>query len=116
VLRGFALLLLFQLLGEMSAHVISLPVPGPVVGMIVLLFVLQAGLVRQDDLRAASRAALAFLSLLFVPAGVGIIEHLPRLAREWPALGASLLISTAATVAVTGWTAQRLTRAPRGDA
>jgi holin-like protein len=116
VLQGFAVLLLFQLVGEVSAHLIGLPVPGPVVGMVLLLFALQAGLARQDRLRAASRAALAFLSLLFVPAGVGIIEHLPRLAQEWPALGASLLVSTVATVAVTGWVAERLTRTPRGDA
>jgi holin-like protein len=113
VLRGFAVLLLFQLVGEVLERVASLPVPGPVVGMVLLLVALEAGLPGQEDLRAASGAALAFLSLLFVPAGVGVIEHLPRLAQEWPALGASLVVSTAATVAVTGWVAERLTRKTR---
>jgi putative effector of murein hydrolase LrgA (UPF0299 family) len=41
---------------------------------------------------------------------VGIVQHLPRLAAEWPALGLSLLVSTAATVGVTGWIAARLLR------
>ena len=78
MLQGFAVLLLFQLVGEVLERVASLPVPGPVVGMVLLLVALEAGLPGQDDLRTASSAALAFLSLLFVPAGVGIIEHLPR--------------------------------------
>jgi holin-like protein len=116
VLQGFAVLLLFQLIGEVLERVASLPVPGPVVGMVLLLVALEAGLPGQDDLRTASSAALAFLSLLFVPAGVGIIEHLPRLAQEWPALGASLVVSTAATVGVTGWVAERLTRNAREKA
>jgi holin-like protein len=83
---------------------------------VLLLIALEAGIPGQDDLRIASGAALAFLSLLFVPAGVGIIEHLPRLGKEWPALGASLVVSTAATVAVTGVLAERLTRSRRGKA
>jgi holin-like protein len=107
------MLLVFQLVGEVSELVGGLPVPGPVVGMVLLLLALEAGLPGQDDLRAASGAVLAFLSLLFVPAGVGVIEHLPRLAQEWPALGASLVVSTAATVAVTAWVAERLTRSQR---
>jgi holin-like protein len=115
VLHGFAVLLLFQLVGEVSARVAGLPVPGPVVGMVLLLVALEVGLPGQDDLRGASAAALAFLSLLFVPAGVGIVQHLPRLAQEWPALGASLIVSTAATVVVTGWVAERLTRSSRRE-
>lgn len=114
MLRGFAVLLLFQLVGEVLERMAGLPVPGPVVGMVLLLAALEARLPGQEELRTASGAALAFLSLLFVPAGVGIIEHLPRLAQEWPALGASLVVSTAATVAVTGWLAERLTR-PRQE-
>lgn len=116
MLRGFAVLLLFQLVGEVLARVAGLPVPGPVIGMVLLLIALEAGIPGQEDLRAASGAALAFLSLLFVPAGVGIIQHLQRLGQEWPALGASLVVSTAATVAVTGLLAERLTRARRGKA
>ncbi|HET9595216.1 MAG TPA: CidA/LrgA family protein [Anaeromyxobacteraceae bacterium] len=110
------MLLLFQLVGEVLARVAGLPVPGPVIGMVLLLIALEAGIPGQEDLRAASGAALAFLSLLFVPAGVGIIQHLQRLGQEWPALGASLVVSTAATVAVTGLLAERLTRARRGKA
>ena len=112
MLRGLALLLVFQLLGEVLTHLLALPVPGPVVGMVLLLLALELRLPKQEGLHVASGGLLAVLSLLFVPAGVGIVRHLPRLASEWPALTASLLLSTAATVAVTGWVAARMLRRP----
>jgi holin-like protein len=114
MLRGLAVLLVFQLAGEVLSHLLDLPVPGPVVGMVLLLVALELRLPQRDGLRAASGGLLAVLSLLFVPAGVGIVQHLPRLAAEWPALGAALLVSTAATLAVTGWVAARLLRRPAG--
>jgi holin-like protein len=112
MLRGLAVLLVFQLAGEVLTHLFSLPLPGPVVGMVLLLVALELRLPGREGLHAASGGLLAFLSLLFVPAGVGIVRHAPRLAAEWPALTASLVLSTAATLAVTGWIAARLLRRP----
>jgi holin-like protein len=112
MIRGFAILLVFQLAGELASHLLSLPVPGPVVGMVLLLVALELRPARWDDLRAASGGLLSHLSLLFVPAGVGVVQHLPRLAAEWLALALALLVSTAATLAVTGLVAARLLRRP----
>jgi holin-like protein len=112
MIRGFALILAFQLVGELLAHLLSLPVPGPVVGMVLLLVALELRMPQREQLRAASGGLLSILSLLFVPAGVGIVQHLPRLSAEWPALAAALLVSTAATIAVTGLVAARLLRRP----
>jgi holin-like protein len=109
MLRGLALLLLFQLVGEVLTRAAGLPVPGPVAGMVLLLVALELR-APGDDLRVASSGLLSHLSLLFVPAGVGIVLHAPRLAAQWPALVVSLLVSTAATIAVTGWLVQRLSR------
>jgi holin-like protein len=78
--------------------------------MVLLLLALELRLPKQEGLQVASGGLLAILSLLFVPAGVGIVRHLPRLLAEWPALTASLCLSTVATVAVTGWVAARMLR------
>jgi holin-like protein len=116
MIRGFALILVFQLAGELLTRLLSLPVPGPVVGMVLLLLALELKLPQREQLQAASGGLLSILSLLFVPAGVGIVQHLPRLSAEWFALAAALLISTAATIAVTGLVAARLLRRPAGGA
>ena len=115
MVAGIATLLVFQLVGEVVTRAAGLPVPGPVLGLALLLVALEVRPPRGDGLRAASSGLLANLSLLFVPAGVGVMLHARRLADEWPALLGALLVSTAATVAVTGWVADRLSRG-RGEA
>lgn len=109
MLRGWAVLLVFQLLGEILSRLLRLPVPGPVIGMVLLLAALSR-VPADESLRAVSSGLLSHLSLLFVPAGVGIMLHAHRLVDEWPALAAALLVSTAATIAVTGVVADRLSR------
>ncbi len=118
MVRGFAVLLVFQLVGEVLSRTLSLPVPGPVIGMVLLLVVLEVRAPEHGSLRSVSGQLLGTLSLLFVPAGVGIVQHLHRLATEWRALSVSIVLSTAATLAGTGWVAARLLRRPtsRGEA
>lgn len=108
MLRGWAVLLVFQLLGEVISRLLRLPIPGPVIGMVLLLVALSLRLPADEGLRAVSSGLLSHLSLLFVPAGVGIMLHAPRLATEWPALVAALVVSTTVTIALTGWIADRL--------
>lgn len=110
MVRGLSFLLVFQLAGEVLARVAGWPIPGPVVGMGLLLLALQAWRPAEDGLPAVASALLPHLSLLFVPAGVGVMLHAERLAAEWPQLAVALVASTAATLAVTGLLAERLPR------
>lgn len=95
-------LLIFQLAGEIIARSFELPVPGPVIGMLLLFvtLILRGG--PDHDLLNTSQNLLQHLSLLFVPAGTGIMLHMHRIADEWPALLLSLLVSTTAALIVTG--------------
>lgn len=96
-----ALLLLLgcQLAGELAALLLGLPVPGPVLGALLLGACLASRPEVPAPLGEAAGALLRHLSLLFVPAGVGLVQHGPRLAAEWPALLAALVVSTAAGLA-----------------
>ncbi|ESR26821.1 CidA/LrgA family protein [Lutibaculum baratangense] len=101
MLRSFLVLVLFQFTGEALAIFFPLPVPGPVLGL-ALLAVLGAvvpGLL--DEVAKAADMLLANLSLLFVPAGVGILQHLDLLRAEIVPLVAVLVLSTGVTLAVT---------------
>jgi putative effector of murein hydrolase LrgA (UPF0299 family) len=100
VILHFALLLLFQLAGEVLSRLWAPSVPGPVLGLALFA----AALVASPRLLAAVRPTmtelLRHLSLLFVPAGVGVTVQLDRVAADGAAIGAALVISTAAGIAV----------------
>ena len=99
---GFmTLLLCCQLVGELIVLASGLPLPGPVLGMVILFVGLLARGGVPDDLQALAGGLLRHLSLLFVPAGVGVMLHLALIADEWLAITLSLVLSTALTVAVT---------------
>ena len=99
-LRGFALLLLLQAVGEGLTHALRLPFPGPVVGMALLMVGLRWAMVR-GPVSAAAEFLLAHLSLLFVPVGVGIITHLNLVSQYGLQLLVVIVLSTWAGMAVT---------------
>ncbi|MBX9932478.1 MAG: CidA/LrgA family protein [Methylobacterium sp.] len=114
---ALTLILVAQLLGEALAHGLGLPVPGPLIGMaLVLLFlilrdrapggaerVLPRPLV-DGSLEATGKGLLAHLSLLFVPAGAGIVGRLDILAAHGFAIAAIVAISTILTLSATAIT------------
>ncbi|EWY39941.1 murein hydrolase transporter LrgA [Skermanella stibiiresistens SB22] len=93
-------LLACQLAGELIARLLSLPIPGPVLGTILLFLALLARGKVPETMRDVARTLLANLSLLFVPAGVGIIQHLDRLRGEWLGILAAVFGSTVLTMIV----------------
>jgi holin-like protein len=98
---AIALLLAYQLAGELLVLLLALPVPGPVIGMLLLLATLAVRGGAPPALRDAAQGLLQHLSLLFVPAGVGVMVHSGRIAAEWLPILVALVLSTAATIAVT---------------
>lgn len=95
------LLLLCQLAGESVVRAIDIPMPGPVLGAVIMLGFLGIRRRVPASLGKTSQDLLANFSLLFIPAGVGIIVHFARLEAEAVALIAALVGSTALTIVVT---------------
>jgi holin-like protein len=114
---GLTILLLFQLAGELITTGFDLPIPGPVIGM-GLLFVALLVRGRESDagnqpglpagLERAAQGLLDHLSLLFVPAGCGVITYSALIRQEWLPITVSLIGSTLLTIAVTALTMQAL--------
>jgi holin-like protein len=101
MIGALAALLSCQLLGEIIAQLAGLPVPGPVIGMALLFAALSWRGAVPAPLRAAGEELLRHLSLLFVPAGTGIMLQFGRLRAEWLPILASLVLSSILTIAVT---------------
>ncbi|MCB1929486.1 MAG: CidA/LrgA family protein [Rhodocyclaceae bacterium] len=115
MLKALTLLLLFQLAGEVLSRLLDLPVPGPVVGMALMFLLLLARGGPDSDLRETSNTLLSHLSLLFVPAGTGVLLHIQRVAEEWLALSVALVGSTLIGIAVTALVLNAMIRRGRRD-
>ncbi|MEO1395944.1 MAG: CidA/LrgA family protein [Cyanobacteria bacterium J06634_5] len=100
-LNGITLLLMYELVGEVSVRLLTIPIPGPVLGMLLLFVTLLIRGKSTAAFNSASSALLSHLSLLFVPAGVGIMVHANRLAREWLPISLTLVITTILTMVIT---------------
>ena len=109
MLRGFAVLLLCQSAGELLARAASLTLPGPVIGMLLLLAALTWPAVRAP-VSAAADALLAHLSLLFVPVGVGVIVHIGLVSQYGLRLLAVVVASTLLGMAAAALVLHRLWR------
>jgi len=103
-------LILCQFLGEVLARAAGLPLPGPVLGLLLLLgwLVWRGG--PGPSMHGVANGLLRHLSLLFVPAGVGIMTQWEALRLDWLSIVVSIVVSTALGLAVTGLVMQRLAR------
>lgn len=110
MIASLSLILLCQLAGEAFVRWLGLPMPGPVVGLILLLLLLLArdryaalahGPLHGGGVENASLGLLANLSLLFVPASVGVIQKLDLIVDHGVAFLGVLVISVLITLFVT---------------
>lgn len=109
-LIGITVLLCYQLVGEVLVLLSGIPVPGPVLGMVLLLLTLLVRGRSSEALDSASTSLLSHLSLLFVPAGVGAMLHFQRIGSEWLPISAALVVSTLLTLVVTALVMRALQR------
>ncbi len=94
-------LLLFQLIGEVIARGFGLPVPGPVIGFVLLAGALAAWPALRREVDPVASGLLRHLSLLFVPAAVGVIQQWGMLRTAALPIGVALVVSTWAALIVT---------------
>jgi holin-like protein len=108
-LLGLAWLLALQSLGELLSRALSLPFPGPVIGMMLLLVALRIPSVR-EPVGACADYLLQHLSLLFVPVGVGVMTHLSLLDQYGGRILVVIVLSTWVGLAVTALTLHLMSR------
>lgn len=108
-LRGITWLLLLQSLGEVISRSLHLPLPGPVVGMLLLLFALRWPAV-SSSVQAVAEFLLQHLSLLFVPVGVGVMTHLDVVGTYGVRMAVVIVLSTWVSLGVTAWVLRALLR------
>ncbi len=113
MIASLGLILLCQLVGEIAVRESGLPIPGPVVGLLLLfvlllgrdhLALLQRGPLKSGGVEKAADGMLAHLSLLFVPAGVGVVQQLDLVTEHGVGIFIILVLSAIVTLVVTSLT------------
>lgn len=94
MLRGLALLLVFQSLGEVIVRATGTVVPGPVVGMVLLFVFLVLRKNPPESLTQAADGLLSHLAIFYIPAAVGVMLYAKPLAEQGIAWIAAILVST----------------------
>ena len=116
VLANFTWLLVFQCADEALVRLAGWPIPGPVAGMALLFAALLLRNKAPDALTVAAVGLGQHLSLLFVPAGVGVMMYVAQVTDEWLPIVAALVVSTVLAIAATAltfaWLVRRQQRAP----
>lgn len=101
-LKEFVILCICLMLGVATRHIINFPIPEAVYGMIYLFIAFALNIIKPDDVKKTSNGILQNLAILFVPAGVGIINSYSAIKGKTLMLIFLVVLGTAITMGVTG--------------
>ncbi|MEJ5300604.1 MAG: CidA/LrgA family protein [Thermodesulforhabdaceae bacterium] len=102
MIEGLFFIFLFLIIGEAISKAADLPVPGNVIGMVLLTFSLSRGWVDISKVKGVADILVKNLALLFVPPGVGLMVYFDLLKKEWLAISVSWFLSTFVVLGVVG--------------
>ena len=115
MLNSIFTIFLFQLVGEFIQKFLEISIPGPVIGLILLLTVLliknkyfNASTNFHNDLIRSCESLLNYLPLLFIPVGVGVVMHLTLLEDNLISVITIIILGTLLTLAITGFIMEKL--------
>ena len=109
-LRQFAIILFISLLGELLRILIPLPIPASVYGLVLMLVALTTGMLKVHQVKAAADFLIEIMPVMFIPAGVGLLDSWPALRSVWIPVVLITLLTTIIVMAVKGQVAQKIIR------
>jgi holin-like protein len=107
-LRQLAIILVICFIGEMINKFLNIPIPGNVLGMLILLICLSTGILKLNQIEEVSEFLLNHLAFFFVPAGVQILTSFDIIKGSLIPILLIIFISTIVVLVVTGTTVQLL--------
>jgi holin-like protein len=107
-LRQFAIILVICFAGEVLNRLFNIPIPGNVIGMVILLAALLSGVIKVEAIEDVTEFMLKHLAFFFVPAGISIISSFDIIKTNLVSMLAVILLSTVVVIVTTGITVQFL--------
>jgi len=106
LLRQFLIILIICFIGEVLNKVVSIPLPGSIIGMILLFICLLTGVIKLEMIDDISKFLLDHLAFFFIPAGVGLLAYVGILEANLLPILVICFVTTFLVMVVTGWTVQ----------
>lgn len=107
LLREVLLIFGIYFIGEMAAKGLQLPIPGNLIGMLLLLVLLCTKVIKLEHVETVSTFLLDHLSFFFIPAGVGLMASFHLIQDIWAQILLLCLVTTICTMVLTGVCVQR---------
>lgn len=101
-LRQFLLILLISFIGELLHEVLPLPVPASVYGFAILFIGLLSGFIKLEHVKDTGKLLIEIMPVMFIPAGVGLLESWPQLAPIGVPVAVITIVSTIVVMVVSG--------------
>lgn len=111
----FAIIIGITCVSSILSKFIPIPIPGPVIGIVLLFILLNYKILKVDDIKNATNLMLTNLAFLFLPPGVGLLNSIDVLANSWHKLFFVVIVTTIITIVVTGWTVQFIIKRKEGS-
>ncbi len=114
-IKQFFIILLFSFLGEILKYLIPLSIPASIYGMLLLFAALELKIIKVSDIRETSAFLIEIMPIMFVPAGVGLLESVDALQPIWIQVVIITVLSTIIVMAVSGLVTQFIIRKGKGN-
>lgn len=109
-LKQFSIIALIALAGETFNHLLPLPIPASIYGIVILLILLMSGMLKVDQVKDVSSFLIEIMPVMFIPAAVGLLESFGLLMPSLAAYAVIIFVSTVAVMAVSGLVTQAVIR------
>lgn len=113
MLRAFFYIFLFLGLGELTVYLVKVPIPGNIIGMILIFAALKLKLIKLESVKPASNMLINYMMLFFVPFGVGLMSYFDFIKSYGLVLIVAVGISSLITLYVTAFVQQKLEKDDR---
>ena len=115
LLKQLMIILAVALAGEALSALIPLPIPASIYGIVILFLLLESRVLHVESIRETSKFLILIMSMLFIPAGAGLMTSFSLLRSQFAAYAVITLVSTIAVMAVSGRAAQAVIRRERKE-
>lgn len=106
ILLQLCIIFAVYLMGEVTAMLLPIPIPGNIMGMLLMFIGLTLKWIKMKHVQTVGKFLLSHMAFLFIPAGVSIIESVALIKDDWFKILMVCVLTTIITFAATGITAK----------